>query len=175
MSLKAKVANRIIPAVLLAVLAAGGTATQIMDAGIPVVEGQRYVAYLDSGGVPTICAGITRGVKLGDVETPDGCARRNAEAIQIGLRDVDKCSGDLSRAPESFKAGLGMFAFNVGGPKYCGSTAARLVRAGEYRAACGQLPRWRFVAGKDCALAGSNCRGIIERRAIEQAVCEYDL
>lgn len=171
MSLK----ERLIPAAILAVILAGGSATDIMQAGIPLVEGQRYHAYLDSGGVPTICAGITKGVKLGDVETAEGCKRRNTEAIAIGLRDVQKCSGTLTSAPQTFLAGLGMFAFNIGGPKYCGSTAARLTRAGKYLEACQQLPRWRFVAGKDCLITASNCRGVIDRREIEQAVCEYDL
>ena len=166
---------RLIPAVLLAVLVGGGSALDVMEAGIPIVEGQEYHAYFDSGGLPTICAGITRGVKMGDVETAEGCKRRNAEAIRIGLRDVEKCSGVLSQVPRSVLGGMGMFAYNVGGPKYCGSTAATNVRAGKYLEACRQLPRWRYVAGKDCLIASSNCRGIIERRAIEEAVCEYDL
>lgn len=171
MSLK----SRLIPAAILAVLASGGTALQVMEAGVPVVEGERYTAYLDSGGLPTICAGITRGVKLGDVETAEGCKRRNAEAIRIGLQDVETCSGDLSTVPRSVLGGMGMFAYNVGRPKYCGSTAATYVRAGKYLEACRQLPRWRYVGGNDCAIASSNCRGIIERRAIEEAICEYDL
>lgn len=164
-----------LPAALLAVLAAGGSAYQLMDVAVPIVEGNPLHAYLDIGGVPTICGGVTKGVKLGDVETVEGCTRRNREAIDIGLRDVARCVTTHDLMPESMKAGWGLFAYNVGGPKFCGSTAATLLRQGQYVQACDQLKRWRYVAGKDCTLKSSKCDGIIHRRSLEETLCAWDL
>lgn len=164
-----------LPAAILAVLAAGGSAYQIMGAAVPIVEGNPTVAYLDVGGVPTICGGVTKGVKIGDVETVEGCKRRNAEAISIGLQDVRRCVSTADQMPASMQAGWGLFAYNVGGPKFCGSTAAVHLRTKQFKQACEQIKRWRFVAGKDCALKGSNCAGIIHRRDLEETLCAWDL
>lgn len=171
MSLKA----RIIPAAVLAVLLAGGSAYQINEVATPVVEGTRLVAYADVGGVPTICSGVTQGVKLGQRETALGCKRLDAAAIKVGLQTVERCAIAPTPMPESMKAAWGLFTYNVGSGNFCTSTAAKLIRAGRYRNACAELPRWRYVAGKDCALASSKCAGIIERRELERTLCEWDL
>lgn len=164
-----------LPAAILSVVLACGSALGIMGEAVPILEGNPTQAYLDVGGVPTICGGVTKGVKLGDVETVEGCKRRNAEAIAVGLEDVDRCVVTPTPMPETMRAAWGLFAYNVGGPKFCGSTAAKLLRSGQYPQACAQLDRWRFVAGKDCATSGSFCPGIIRRRAIERTLCEWDL
>jgi len=163
------------PAIVLAVLAAGGSAYQLMDVAVPILEGNPTHAYLDIGGVPTICGGVTKGVKLGDVETVEGCKRRNREAIDIGLGDVARCIATPDPMPESMLAGWGLFAYSIGGPKFCGSTAAKLLRQGQYVQACEQIKRWRYVAGKDCALKSNKCDGIIHRRALEESLCTWDL
>ncbi|MCI8212595.1 hypothetical protein AUC61_23980 [Pseudomonas sp. S25] len=164
-----------LPKAIFAAIAAGATAFGIMDKAVPIVEGNPLVAYLDVGGVPTVCGGVTKGVRLGDVETPAGCQRRNAEAIAVGLADVERCALTPKPMPETMKAAWGLFAYNVGGGNFCASTAVKLLRAGDFPAACAQLDRWRFVAGKDCRLASSGCPGIIHRRALERTLCEWDL
>lgn len=171
----AKMSRVKLPATILAAVLAGASALGIMGEAVPVLEGNPTVAYLDVGGVPTICGGVTKGVKLGDVETVEGCKRRNAEAVAVGLADVNRCAVTPKPMPETMRAAWGLFAYNVGGGKFCGSTAAKLLRAGEFRAACAQLDRWVYVAGNDCRLKSSNCRGIVERRAMERTLCEWDL
>lgn len=63
------------------------------------------------------------------------------------------------------------FAYNVGVDRFCKSTMAKLANQGDKVGSCNQLDRWMFVAGKDCRIASSNCRGIAKRRAEEKALC----
>jgi len=166
-----------LPGAILAAVLAGGSALQIMTAATPVLEGNPLVAYQDMGGVWTICGGVTKGVKRGDVETVAGCERRNAEAIAIGLADVKRCVGAaaVERWPQTMQAGHGLFSYNIGGPKYCGSTPGKAAKVGDFARACAGISKWRFVAGKDCATSGTFCPGIIQRRAIERTLCEWEL
>lgn len=62
-------------------------------------------------------------------------------------------------------------AYNVGTHAFCKSTMAKLANQGDKVASCNQFDRWMFVAGKDCRIASSNCRGIAKRRAEEKALC----
>ena len=63
------------------------------------------------------------------------------------------------------------FAYNVGVNAFCKSTMAKLANQGDRVASCNQFDRWVYVAGKDCRIASSNCRGIAKRRAEEKALC----
>lgn len=162
-----------IPRAIFAVVAAGATAFGIMQEGVPILEANPLVAYQDVGGVWTICGGVTYDVKPGDIETVEGCKRRNAAAINIGLAAVDRCV--TYPMPESRRAAFGLMAYNVGGSAFCKSTAAKLANAGRPAEACAQIDRWVYVAGKDCRLKSSNCAGIVHRRAIERALCELEL
>lgn len=161
-----------IPRAIFAVVAVGATAFGIMQESVPILEANPLVAYQDIGGVWTICGGVTYGVKAGDVETVEGCKRRNAAAINVGLAAVDRCV--TYPMPESRRAAFGLMAYNVGGSAFCKSTAARLANAGRAAEACAQIDRWVYVAGKDCRLKSSNCAGIVHRRAIERALCELE-
>lgn len=160
-----------IPAAILAAIVTGGSAYTILDAAVPIVEGNPLQAYQDVGGVWTICGGVTEGVKPGQVETVAGCQRRNAAEIRKGLAHVDRCV--TVAMPETRKAGLALFAYNVGGGAFCRSTLVKLANAGKPAEACAQLDRWVYVAGKDCREASSGCPGIVQRRALERALCEW--
>lgn len=160
-----------IPAAILAAIVGGGSAYAILDAAVPIVEGNPLKAYQDLGGVWTICGGVTEGVKPGQVETVEGCRRRNESEIRRGLGHVERCI----KAPisEPGKAGLALFAYNVGGGAFCRSTLVKLHNAGKPAEACAQLDRWVYVAGKDCREASSGCPGIVHRRALERTLCEW--
>ncbi|MCP1652697.1 lysozyme [Pseudomonas nitroreducens] len=160
-----------IPAAILAAILAGGGAVQVLDVAVPLVEGNPYKAYPDIGGVWTICGGVTKGVTPNQVETPEGCRRRNAEQIAAHLADVDRCVTAPMSEPR--RAGLALFAYNVGGGAFCASTLVKLMNAGRSAEACAQLDRWVYVAGKDCRKASSNCPGIVHRRALERGLCEW--
>jgi len=134
-------------------------------------EGRRYTAYLDGGGVPTVCAGITgEAVVWGKTYTAEECTALEAAYVQQMLAHMGQCVRGEFEFHE-IKA-WGHFAYNIGTSAFCRSTAARRLNAGERTTACAEISKWVFSAGRDCRKAGSNCPGIPKRRAWERATCE---
>ncbi|NHZ89281.1 glycoside hydrolase family protein [Massilia sp. CCM 8733] len=125
-------------------------------------EGLRQAAYLDPVGIPTICFGETKGVRLGQRATPAQCEAMLADSLAIANRAVDACI----RAPlgDYRRAALVSFAYNVGQANLCSSTLARKMNAGDTVGACNELPRWNRAKGIVLP-------GLTRRRATEQAMC----
>lgn len=121
-------------------------------------EGLRTVAYLDPVGIPTICFGETKGVKMGDRATRAECDGMLADSLHIANRQVSQCT----RVPlsDSQRAALVSFTYNVGGGAYCSSTLARKLNAGQYGAVCGELAKWKYAKGVPLP-------GLARRRAAE--------
>ena len=73
---------------ILAVSLAGATGM----AGVLVsnFEGRSLVAYLDPVGIPTICEGVTRGVRLGQAKTPAQCDALLQQELTIAMAGVDR-------------------------------------------------------------------------------------
>jgi GH24 family phage-related lysozyme (muramidase) len=143
----------------------------------PAHEGRRYQPYLDSGGILTVCAGITGpAVVRGKTYTNAECERLESEYVQMMLSHMGKCVRGEFEFHE-IKA-WGHFAYNVGTARFCSSTAAKRLNAGERTAACAEISKFRFVriGGKlrDCALPAwqRDCGGIIKRRTWERSTCE---
>ena len=129
---------------------------------VATYEGRSLVAYLDPVSIPTICEGYTQGVKLGDVATPEQCDELTRQEVVKALAVVDK---SVSRPlPDGVRVALTSFVYNVGAGAYGGSTLLRLLRAGDIRAACNQLPRWVYAGGK-------KLRGLERRREAERQIC----
>ena len=127
-------------------------------------EGTRYTAYLDTGGVPTICTGSTRGVKLGDRATKAECdAMFTADLIrhETGMLACMKYPQDLS--DKTYVAILD-FTFNVGVGAACKSTLMRKLNAGDVAGACNEMPRWVRDNGRII-------KGLVNRRASSRAMC----
>lgn len=145
----------------------GGAAAIATALAIPA-EGLRQVAYRDPVGIPTICFGSTKGVRMGDTATVEQCremlTREMLEAVDV----VDKCQPGM---PLEVLAAFADAAYNVGPTIACDtarSSAARLLSARQWRAACEQLPRW------DKARVGGvmvTLPGLTRRRAAERDVC----
>lgn len=127
-------------------------------------EGISYVAYLDGGGVPTICRGHTRGVRLGMKASPAECDALFLQDIAEHEVGMSKCLRNPDALSDETYVAFLSWTFNVGVQAACGSTAFRLVNAGDVRGGCGQLPRWN----KD---NGRVIRGLTNRRASEQELC----
>lgn len=179
------IVKRIIAAVTLSLAAAGFTVnetglpapverTAIM-AGLmiltPEMEGTVYQAYPDTGGVWTICTGHTKGVRRGDVATPDECAAY----LQGDLGGaVDYVMRHFPEATIWQKIAMADFVYNVGAPAFLKSTLYRLAKAGQWRAAADQFGRWVYVAGLDCRIPASNCRGIPVRRDLQRTLFLVD-
>jgi len=129
---------------------------------VATFEGRSLVAYVDPVGIPTICEGYTHGVKLGDVATHEQCDELTRQEVVQALAVVDK---SVSRPlPDGVRVALTSFVYNVGPGAYGGSTLLRLLRAGDIRGACNQLPRWVYAGGK-------KLRGLERRREAERQIC----
>ena len=131
-------------------------------------EGVRYVAYQDVGNVWTICYGETLGVKKGDTATPADC---KSQLIAGLLRH----NAPFEKLPRQLPANVHLaaldFCYNVGVGNCTNSTLWRHLQTGRYDEACQQFTRWRYAAGRDCSIAGNNCRGVWERRKLERDIC----
>jgi len=125
------------------------------------IEKVRYAAYLDSGGVPTIGVGHTRGVKLGDLIDD---AQVNAflhEDLKGAERDVEQYVRVLLSQQE-FDA-LVLFVFNIGGPQFATSTMLTLLNRGNRAGAAAQFARWKYDNGRVMG-------GLVRRRLSEHDV-----
>lgn len=159
----------VLSAAVLALIAAGAGGLEISGQFISEKEGLELSAYRDSIGIWTICRGHTEGVKAGDVATTAQCDtffRTDLGRQFIAVQKLVKV--DIEPPTE---AALTSFAFNVGIGKFKGSTLLRKLNAGDVSGACYELPRWIYAGGRNCLEEGSNCAGIPQRRADEQALC----
>jgi lysozyme len=127
-------------------------------------EGLRTHAYRDVVGVPTVCFGETRGVKMGDVYTVDECKAMLGDALiefETGMR---KCMIRPDSVPDKPYVAFLSFTYNVGVGAFCKSTLARKVNSGDLRGACNELPKWNRAGGRVI-------RGLTIRRAEERKLC----
>jgi len=132
-------------------------------------EGLRQWAYNCPAGIVTVCYGHTGTDVRKDREYSIAECRALLQGdMAKAIDQVDNCMPGL---PPKVLAAFGDAVFNIGPTVACdpkNSTAARLLAAGQWRAACDQLPRWNKarVAGLQVELPG-----LTKRRAQEQALC----
>lgn len=139
----------------------------LMAAAVALVgtwEGLRTVAYRDVVGIPTVCFGETRGVKMGDRYSVDECKVMLGDALvefETGMRRCLKAPDTIPA--QSYVAFLSL-SYNIGTTAFCGSTVARRVNAGDIRGACEAIPAWNKAGGRVV-------QGLVNRRAEERTVC----
>lgn len=143
---------------------AAGIATLI---AIPA-EGLRQYAYYDPPGILTVCYGSTHDVVKNRFYSLEECKARLTNDMTSAVTTVDRCHPEL---PPAVLAAFSDAVYNMGPTIACNtqaSTAARLLAAKQYDAACNQLPRWdkARIAGAMVSLPG-----LTKRRAKEQEVC----
>ena len=134
-------------------------------------EGRPLTTYWDDlGKVWTVCGGVTgAGVVPGKTYTVAECDALETAYIGKMFARMGQCvPGDM---PASVVKAFGHFAYNTGPDAFCRSTAARLLNQGRFREACQQIPRWRFIGPKDCAIKANKCGGIVRRREWEYQTC----
>ena len=137
-------------------------------------EGTKETAFRDqlAPGAPwTVCSGIT-GPKVipGKRYSILECRALEQEHIQRMGERMGRCKPTAELSVYEWVA-WGDFAYNLGEGAWCGSTALKLINRGEFRAACDQIPRWKYTDGKDCSVAANKCGGIIKRRTWQRATC----
>ncbi len=153
-----------IPVVLrirLAAAAAGGA----VALAVPLVawfEGYRPVAYLDPVSVPTVCYGHTASAKLGQTKSREECDQLLAGDLGDAFAALDRHA--KVPLPETTRAALASWIYNVGEGAFARSTLLRLLNVGDIRGACEQLPRWVYAKGRKLP-------GLVNRRATERELC----
>jgi lysozyme len=144
-------------------------ATAIATALAIPAEGLRRVAYFDPPGILTACRGHTGpDVVKGKVYSLAQCDQWMTDDMRKAVAAVERCVPGL---PVNVLAAFSDAAFNIGPKIACSpaqSTAARMLRAGDYAGACNQLPRWNKAnfAGVMLPLPG-----LTTRRAAERSIC----
>ncbi|ENU8725451.1 lysozyme [Salmonella enterica] len=149
-----------------ALLAGGAGAIAIAAAmlgGHDGLEGRRYVHYRDVVGVITVCDGYTGkdiipGKRYTDAEC-DALLNKDLKRVKAQIDPLIKVS-----IPESERAALYSFAYNVGTGAFARSTLLKKLNAGDHAGACNELKRWTYAGGKQW-------KGLMTRREIEREVC----
>jgi lysozyme len=124
-------------------------------------EGTKPQAYLDPVGIPTICNGHTRGVKIGQRKTENECQQLLREDASAAGQAIAKCT--TARLTQEQYDALVSFTFNVGGAAYCKSTLARKLNAGNCEGAAKEFDKWVMAKGRKLP-------GLVKRRAAEKAM-----
>lgn len=130
-------------------------------------EDVRLVAYRDPIGIPTICAGITAGVRMGMRKTAAECRellRVEAKSHRDQLRPFYTADTILTRLPPTRDAAFASLAYNYGPQRTGATTAMRRLNAGQIVGACDALT-WINKAG------GRVVRGLAIRRGVERDYC----
>lgn len=169
--------KHVISGAVVALIAAGAGAPQILQQFAGEKEATRLVAYQDGAHIWTICTGltvyhgkpITPGMRLtaAECDAADAAffARDLAEAQSIIRPDV------WASLSEAAKASLADFVHNLGKAKAADSSAVRLLNEGKRNEGCAALTLWIRDRGQDCRKAGSNCQGQPIRRMQEDELC----
>ncbi|ELC4316200.1 lysozyme [Salmonella enterica] len=150
-------------------LAGGASAVAIAAAMLGShdgLEGRRYVPYRDVAGVLTICDGhtgkdIIPGRRYNDAEC-DALLNKDLAQVAARIDPLIKVS-----IPNSERAALYSFAYNVGTGAFAKSTLLKKLNAGDHTGACNELKRWTYAGGRQW-------KGLVTRREIEREVCTWE-
>lgn len=143
-----------------------GAAFAAALSGLVALERMELIAYKDIVGVPTICAGTTRGVKMGDTKTKEQCW----SIAEKEYREYEKVVIDTIKVPlnPNQQAALTWFTVNVGKYGFMDSTATARFNRGDYTGGCQALGMWNKVTinGKKVV-----SKGLVNRRNAEIKLC----
>lgn len=106
-------------------------------------EGLSLSAYKDSAGVPTICYGETKGVKMGQRATLSDCQRQLIESAGAHAKALDGLPMQLS---DVALVGSVDFIYNVGVAGFNGSAVKRHLKSLNYAAAGKAVLDWRYIS-----------------------------
>ena len=119
-------------------------------------EGLETTAYKDIVGVPTVCYGETRGVKMGDTYTKEQCYDMLEKSVKEYYEGLQAYMTNPN-IPVGVQASLVELAYNVGVEKAGNSTMMKLANQGKYAAACNELRKW-------VKADGNTVQGLVNRR-----------
>lgn len=134
-------------------------------------EGLRLQAYLDPVGIPTVCYGETKDVRMGDIYTKAECdAMLARELLDYRARLHRHFTAETlaHRLPVPRDVAYGSLAYNVGVGAAGGSTAVKRLNAGDIAGGCEALTWWNKAGGRVWA-------GLVRRRGAEFDLCMQGL
>lgn len=134
MSLRTKVIAALTGATML-----GGAITGVVQHN----EGLSLTAYKDSAGVPTICYGETKGVKIGQRATLSACQKQLIESAGEHAKALDGLPMQLS---DVALVGSIDFIYNVGVAGFNGSSVKKHLKNLNYAAAGKAVLDWRYIS-----------------------------
>ena len=134
MSLRTKVIAALTGATML-----GGAITGVVQHN----EGLSLTAYKDSAGVPTICYGETKGVKMGQRATLSACRKQLIESAGEHAKALDGLPMQLS---DVALVGSIDFIYNVGVAGFNGSSVKKHLKNLNYAAAGKAVLDWRYIS-----------------------------
>lgn len=155
-----------------ALVAASGTLMTFLGTW----EGRELVVYADklANGLPTVCKGITRHITdtpiiVGQRWTAEQCEREEAAAVAKVQQQLAACF--RVTPPQAVWDAATSFAWNVGAPSVCKSSAMQAWNQGQWALGCQRISRsdggqivWAYASGQ-------LVRGLVNRRAAETALC----
>lgn len=127
-------------------------------------EGVRTTAYRDIVGIPTVCFGETRGVKMGDKYTMEECKAMLGDGLVEFEQGIRKCLKNPDALPPKVYVSYISLSYNIGQKAFCGSTVAKRANAGDLKGSCNAISMWNKAGGKVV-------RGLTNRRAEERKIC----
>ena len=134
MSLRTKVVAALTGATML-----GGAITGVIQHN----EGLSLTAYKDSAGIPTICYGETKGVKMGQGATLSDCRKQLIQSAGEHAKALDGLPMQLSDV--SLLGSLDL-TYNVGVAGFNGSSVKRHLKSLDYAAAAKAVLDWRYIS-----------------------------
>ncbi len=127
-----------------------------------------HCAYRDIVGVPTICFGETKGVRIGQRATDKECRQklksRLAGSFRAGLHRYFSEETKAQRLTPERDAAYVSLAYNVGVRGAGKSTAVRRLNKGNILGGCRAIGWWNKAGGRVV-------RGLVNRRSEEVALC----
>ena len=130
--------------------------------GIASHEAFRGTTYKDSGGIPTLGYGETKGVVTGQTTTPERALKTLLNSTNEHAQVMSGCI-TVPLYQHEFDAYLS-FTYNVGTGAFCRSTLVKKLNAGDYTGACKELLKWDKVGNKQLV-------GLTKRRQAEYFTC----
>ena len=130
--------------------------------GIANFESYRQSTYKDSGGIPTLGYGETKGVVAGQTTTPERALQKLLESADEHAKEMNKCI-TVPLYQYEFDAYLS-FTYNIGSTAFCHSTLVKKLNAQDYTGACKELLKWDKVGNKQLV-------GLTKRRQAEYFTC----
>lgn len=144
-------------------LVAGTALAALCCTVITGFEGLRTKSYLDVVGIPTVCVGETKGIRMGMSFTKAQCQEMLLKRLVEDFAPaVERCARQ-PMGDDLYAAHLSL-AYNIGTGAYCKSSVVRLWNQGDRRASCNAFLMWNKAGGRVIA-------GLTKRREAERALC----